>query len=582
MRRPTSIAKREGWNEVSVWSAETRRKQTGFPDLRLLSAYRDYGVIPKDSRDDNYNRVGADLSAYQVVRPGNVVANKMKTWQGSIAVSELEGLVSPAYIVCDVDSSFDPRYLHYLLRSMPYVAEYRRLSYGVRPTQWDLRWDDLRDIRLLKPPANAQVAIADFLDLESALDDSHVYWTSEVDQFAEIFWKPAHLREATDQGNLNAVVDIAVGRFQDLEEEDQEDFRTVLAQFLRLYSFLAHIVVFEDPEIEKLHEYGRWLIRKLPRAEAVPNLDLDDDVALAAYRLDGMPPVDIDLEEGDTPEIPPQTGVGHVSEETYIRLSELIEAINERFGLNLTEADALFFGQVGQDMLTDDKLAAQAKAATKDHFKIAFEDAFIGAVLGRKDRNDDTLALILDKPDLAQALKNQMLDWIYHGLQERKSIPELPASGESDTVEFKSSARWNLHAGKETPEIKDAITKTVAAFLNTDGGTLLIGVNDDAEVVGLENDTQLVKGKDLDGFENWLMGAHLQSALGKAAAAHVKVSWGHLDGGDVCRLDVHSSPVPVYAKTSSAPKVFYVRLGNSTHEYDIEEAVEYIRQHWGM
>ena len=95
-------------------------------------------------------------------------------------------------------------------------------------------------------------------------------------------------------------------------------------------------------------------------------------------------------------------------------------------------------------MLTDDKLAAQAKAATKDNFKIAFEDAFMGAVLGRKDRNDDILALILDKPDLAQALKSQMLDWIYHGLQERKSIPELLAAGESDTVEFKSSARWNL------------------------------------------------------------------------------------------------------------------------------------------
>ena len=412
------------------------------------------------------------------------------------------------------------------------------------------------------------------------LDDSHVYWTSEVDKFSRIFWKPAGLREPADHGKLNAVVDLGVGRFQELEEEEKEDFRTVLAQFLRLYSFLAHVVTFKDPELEKLHEYGRWLIRKLPRSDTGRSFDLDDEVALAAYRLDGKPPVGIDLDAEEAKEIPPQGGVGHVSDETYIRLSELIEAINERFGLNLTEADALFFEQVGQDMLTDDKLAAQAQAATKDNFKIAFEDAFIGAVLGRKDRNDDILSLILDKPDLAQALKSQMLDWIYHGLQERKSIPELLAAGESDTVEFKSSARWNLHAGKETPEIKDAITKTVAAFLNTDGGTLLIGVNDDAEVVGLENDTQLVKGKDLDGFENWLMGAHFQSALGKPAAAHVKVSWGHLDDDDVCRLDVHPSPVPVYAKTSSAPKVFYVRLGNSTHEYNIEEAVEHIKYHW--
>ena len=106
-------------------------------------------------------------------------------------------------------------------------------------------------------------------------------------------------------------------------------------------------------------------------------------------------------------------------------------------------------------------------------------------------------------------------------------------------------------------------------------------MNDDAEVVGLENDIKFVKGKDLDGFRELAHGiAHVQSALGKPAAAHVKVSWGHLDGGDVCRLDVHPSPVPVYAKITTAPKVFYVRLGNSTHEYDIEEAVEYISGNW--
>ena len=88
------------------------------------------------------------------------------------------------------------------------------------------------------------------------LDDSHVYWTSEVDKFSRIFWKPAGLREPADQGKLNAVVDLGVGRFQELEEEEKEDFRTVLAQFLRLYSFLAHVVTFKDPELEKLMSMG--------------------------------------------------------------------------------------------------------------------------------------------------------------------------------------------------------------------------------------------------------------------------------------------------------------------------------------
>lgn len=151
-----------------------RKKELGRPDLTLLSVYRDYGVINKDSRDDNYNRAGADLAAYQVVRPGDVVANKMKTWQGSIAVSDLEGLVSPAYIVCSVDRDVHSRFLHYLLRSRPYIAQYKRLSHGVRPAQWDLRWADLRKVRLELPPAAAQVSIADFLDRETGRIDALV------------------------------------------------------------------------------------------------------------------------------------------------------------------------------------------------------------------------------------------------------------------------------------------------------------------------------------------------------------------------------------------------------------------------
>lgn len=167
MRRlpPTPVPAQ--WDDAPLWSVLTPRKETGQPDLPLLSVYRDHGVIPKSSRDDNFNKPGIDLSTYQVVRPGDVVANKMKTWQGSIAVSDHRGIVSPAYLVLATDGSIYPRYLHYLLRSRPYVAEYGRLSYGLRPAQWDLRWDDLRDVRLLRPPKHSQVAIAEFLDRET-------------------------------------------------------------------------------------------------------------------------------------------------------------------------------------------------------------------------------------------------------------------------------------------------------------------------------------------------------------------------------------------------------------------------------
>lgn len=136
------------------------------PELTVLSVYRDYGVIPKNSRSDNFNKTPLDLSRYQEVRPGDLVVNKMKAWQGSLAVSPHHGIVSPDYLVCSISPSVDPRYLHYLLRSLPLISEYKRRSKGIRPAQWRLYWEDLADISVTLPCVEEQRRIADFLDAE--------------------------------------------------------------------------------------------------------------------------------------------------------------------------------------------------------------------------------------------------------------------------------------------------------------------------------------------------------------------------------------------------------------------------------
>lgn len=105
-------------------------------DMEVLSLYREYGVVPKDSRDDNYNVTSLDVTKYKYVKPGNLVINKMKAWQGSLAVSEYEGIVSPAYYVYYFsDSSLVKKYFHYLVRAC-YKDEFRRLSGGIREGQW--------------------------------------------------------------------------------------------------------------------------------------------------------------------------------------------------------------------------------------------------------------------------------------------------------------------------------------------------------------------------------------------------------------------------------------------------------------
>ncbi|ELV2771211.1 restriction modification system DNA specificity domain-containing protein [Enterobacter cloacae] len=164
------------WKTVSISRLFSRVKRTGYKEKELLSVYRDYGVIPKSSRDDNNNKPSEDLSPYQLVQSNDLVMNKMKAWQGSIAISECEGIVSPAYFVYQPNNSLfelaHPKYVHYLLRNPIYVTQYLSRSKGIRVNQWDLDPDEFRNIEILLPSKVEQEKIYSFLDHETAKIDN--------------------------------------------------------------------------------------------------------------------------------------------------------------------------------------------------------------------------------------------------------------------------------------------------------------------------------------------------------------------------------------------------------------------------
>jgi type I restriction enzyme R subunit len=160
-----------------------------------------------------------------------------------------------------------------------------------------------------------------------------------------------------------------------------------------------------------------------------------------------------------------------------------------------------------------------------------------------------------------------------------RSIEELIENDEDDAVEFKSTARWDLREQRRNSALEDAIVKTVAAFLNTEGGTLLIGVGPDRSIVGLALDYEHVKPQNGDGFVNWLT-THLANALGGAAVARTRARIVGHAGVDLCRLDVARSSRPVWAKTTKADRVFYVRLNNSSREMPEGELDRYIADRW--
>jgi len=155
-------------------------------------------------------------------------------------------------------------------------------------------------------------------------------------------------------------------------------------------------------------------------------------------------------------------------------------------------------------------------------------------------------------------------------VKEIKSTKEIIKSGESDNVEFKSTLRWNVHAEKMDKRMEHAVLKTIAAFLNTDGGTLLIGVKDNGDIFGVEK----------DGLQNDdKYGLHLTNLIkDKIGVQHmrfIKFNFEELEGKKIVRIDCKKSVVPAYLEKDNS-ELFYLRSGPATSELPTSEIHSYV------
>ena len=162
-------------------------------------------------------------------------------------------------------------------------------------------------------------------------------------------------------------------------------------------------------------------------------------------------------------------------------------------------------------------------------------------------------------------------------------IVGLIAAGESAGLEFKSTARVNLHTGAADKKMEEVILKTVAGFWNADGGTLLVGVADDGAVLGLNADLQTLGRKNnLDGLELFLTDLLLSQRLGLSGLVRVSFHTVLVQGAGktVCKVVVEAAPEPVWVTVGGVERLF-VRTGNATHSLAGGEAYSYARRRWG-
>ena len=153
------------WIQLPLCAIARIKSIANQKDEDLLSVYLELGVVKFDDIDEKRtNATSADLSSYQLVEVGDFVLNNQQAWRGSVGVSKFRGIVSPAYLVFELDKRLDFRFANYLFRDSSMVSQYLISSKGVGTIQRNLYWAHLKRAVVYLPPVSEQVAIADFLD----------------------------------------------------------------------------------------------------------------------------------------------------------------------------------------------------------------------------------------------------------------------------------------------------------------------------------------------------------------------------------------------------------------------------------
>jgi len=158
------------------------------------------------------------------------------------------------------------------------------------------------------------------------------------------------------------------------------------------------------------------------------------------------------------------------------------------------------------------------------------------------------------------------------------NLQELISKGEHEKLEFKSSFRWDLNQEKVNKNLEKAAMKTIVAFLNSNGGQLVLGVDDSGKALGLDYDYQSLPKSNFDGFQNHFTNVFHQM-IGPEFRQYVILSMHKISDKECCQISIMPSKRPAYLK-SDRDEEFYIRTGNGTTALRLREASSYIDSHW--
>ena len=252
-------------------------------------------------------------------------------------------------------------------------------------------------------------------DLKNTLDEFRVYQQLEIDRFAEIFYTDKE-QEQGDLGKLQGTIRPALDRFEALEEEKQELFKSTLARFNRIYAFITQVCRLFDKEIHKFSVYAKFLYTMLPKGGR-DKVYVDDKVLLEYYRLEKDFEGGIQLES--TPEgFRPITGEAGRREKQRDPLTVIIDKINEKYGTNFTEMDKVLL-QMENDYAAQDKWHSYAQNNDRKTFMLLFEKDFPNMAAARYEQNDSFFVKLFSDPDMMRQVMETVGAVLYERLQKK-------------------------------------------------------------------------------------------------------------------------------------------------------------------
>ena len=266
--------------------------------------------------------------------------------------------------------------------------------------------------RTVAPPTDPNL----LFDTRRRLDDFDALRSDEIEATVALLLAG----DTKSHGRVYAALDPAVERFTSLVEEDRLAFKDALDKFVRTYSFLSQVVTFGDLKLERDYIYCRALASRLRDAATVERLDLGAEVELTHLKtemtFEGSLSLDADASEVKTIF---GEGRGRQSDPQLEHLSEIVDELNERFGLNLDERDQLLFDQFEETWAADPDVVDQARTNTLENFRLVFDHRFLDTVVSRMDENEAIFKRILDDAEFRQVLMDLYASRVYRRARER-------------------------------------------------------------------------------------------------------------------------------------------------------------------